>query len=131
MYISSGNNETILHYAARHNNPEVARYACDPKHWIKINQRDLFGAYAPDYIRDDEIGVKFKKHEFFLNYNYKTKCYEPEITTNRKELRGKFISLATTITDESNSGPTEFKRPRIATDAVSQLNLQPGPSRFK
>ena len=27
MYISSGNNETILHYAARHNNPEVARYA--------------------------------------------------------------------------------------------------------
>jgi hypothetical protein len=95
---SSGNNETILHYAARHNDPEVARYACDPKHGIKLNQRsthelrtalhiavkesrveiarillengardewgDLFGTYARDYIRDDEIGVLFKKHGF-------------------------------------------------------------------
>ena len=32
---SSGNNETILNYAARHDDPEVALYACDPKHGIK------------------------------------------------------------------------------------------------
>jgi ankyrin repeat protein len=37
--ISSGNNETILHYVARHDDPVAARYACDPKHRIKINQR--------------------------------------------------------------------------------------------
>jgi ankyrin repeat protein len=40
---SSGNNETILHYAhvhsALHDDPEVALYACDPKHGIKLNQR--------------------------------------------------------------------------------------------
>ena len=36
---SFGNNERILHYAARHDDPEVARYARDPKHRIKINQR--------------------------------------------------------------------------------------------
>ena len=34
---------------------------------------DLSGTYARDYIRDDEIGVLFKKHGFSLNYNYETK----------------------------------------------------------
>jgi ankyrin repeat protein len=28
--ISSDNNETILYYAARHGNPKIAVYACDP-----------------------------------------------------------------------------------------------------
>ena len=37
--IFSTNNESILHYTARHDDPEVARYACDPKHGIKLNQR--------------------------------------------------------------------------------------------
>ena len=37
--IFSTNNETILHYASRNDDPEVARYACDPKHGIKLNQR--------------------------------------------------------------------------------------------
>jgi hypothetical protein len=161
--IFSTNNETILHYAARHDDPEVARYACDPKHGIKLNQRsthelrtalhiavkesrveitnillengardewgDIFGAYARDYIRDDEIGVLFLKNGFSLNYNYTKKSYE------QKELRGKFISSATTtlplITGESEAGPTESKRPRIVTDAVIEQDIQPGPSRFK
>ena len=37
--ISSKHNETILHYAARHDNPKIAAYACDPKHGIILNQR--------------------------------------------------------------------------------------------
>ncbi len=92
---------------------------------------DRFGAYAGDSIRDDEIGVMFKRHGFSLNYNYTTKSYE------QKELglRGKFISSPTmklpTITDESEASPTEIKRPRIATDTVIQQDLQPGSSRFK
>ena len=95
---SSGNNQTILHYAARHDDPKVALYACDPKHGIKLNQSsthelrtalhlgvkesrveitrillengardewgDLFGMYAEEYIRNDSIGVLFKRHGF-------------------------------------------------------------------
>ena len=57
---------------------------------------DLSGTYARDYIRDDEIGVLFKKHGFSLNYNYETKKYEPD--TIRKEIqptqRGKAISFS-------------------------------------
>ena len=58
---------------------------------------DLFGTYARDYIRDDEIGVLLKKHGFSINYNYETKKYELE--TIRKEIqprqRGKAISTST------------------------------------
>ena len=116
---SSGNNETILHYAARHDDPEVARYACDPKHGIKLNQRsthelrtalhiavkesrveiarillengardewgDLFGTYARDYIRDDEIGVLLKKHGFSLNYNYETKSTSQKTSQQQRK----------------------------------------------
>ena len=89
---------------------------------------DLSVTYARDYIRNDKIGVMFKRHGFSLNYNYTTNSYE------QKELRKKFILSATTtlstITGESEPGPTEFKRPRITTDTVIQQNLQPGPLRF-
>jgi ankyrin repeat protein len=98
-----GSNETILHYAARHDNPEIALNTCDPQHRIKINQRstqklqialhlavkestveitsillengardewgDCFGMLAREYIRNDNIGVLFKRHKFSLNYN--------------------------------------------------------------
>jgi hypothetical protein len=37
--ISSRNNETILHYAARHDNPKIALYASDPIHRVKLHQR--------------------------------------------------------------------------------------------
>ena len=76
---------------------------------------DLFGTFARDYIRDDEIGVLFKKDGFSLNYNYETKEYEPE--TIRKEIqpaqRGKALSslikkkrTQTTATDEPQPCPS-------------------------
>ena len=161
--IFSTNNETILHYAARHDDPEVARYACDPKHGIKLNQRsthelrtalhiavkgskveiarillengardewgDLFGTYARDYIRDDEIGVLFKKHGFSLQYNYETKIYEPGNITTTKEIqpakRGNFTSPTTrevsaTTTTEPQTIP--YRTVSFESSAEQQLN---------
>ena len=165
---SSGNNETILHYAARHDDPEVARYACDSKHGIKLNQRsthelrtalhiavkesrveitrillengardewgDLFGMYAREYIRDDNIGVSFKRHGFSLNYNYKTNSFEQENITNKEELQlahqGKAISTSankrkkqTTTTDEPQPGPSGFKRSRVSDRSTKDLPM--------
>jgi hypothetical protein len=105
--------------------------------------------YAREYIRDDNIGVLFKRHKFSLNCNYKTKSFEPEIITNKKELQpaqwGKSISTSpnkrraqTTTTDEPQPGPSRAVSFEIS--AEQQLCLppttttdepQPGPSGFK
>jgi hypothetical protein len=93
---------------------------------------DLSGTYARDYIRDDEIGVLFKKHGFSLNYNYETKKYEPDII--RKEIqptqRGKAISFSTNkkstqtaATDEPQPGPS--RNVLFNTSTGHQLCLQP------
>ena len=51
------------------------------------------------YIHDDNTGVLFKRHGFSLNYNYKTKRFDPEITPTNTDLkpakRGKFTSPTT------------------------------------
>ena len=133
--IFSTNNESILHYTARHDDPEVARYACDPKHGIKLNQRsthelrtalhiavknsrveiarillengardewgDLFGNLARAYICDDNIGV-VKRHGFSLNYNYKTRSFDPEITaTNYRSKTSKTWKIYFTYDERS------------------------------
>ncbi len=111
---------------------------------------DLFGTYARDYIRDDDIGVLFKKHGFSLKYNYETKSYEPGNITTTKEIqpaqRGKSNSTATNIkrqqtttTDELPPGPSRAVSFEISRG--QQLCLppttstadepQPGPSGFK
>ena len=71
--------------------------------------------YAREYIRNDTIGVLFKQHGF-LNYNYETKSFEPNITTTKEiqpAQRGKAISTSTnkkrqqtTPTDETPPGPS-------------------------
>ena len=102
--------------------------------------------YAREYIRDDNIGVSFKRHGFSLNYNYETKKYEPD--TIRKEIqptqRGKAISSSTNkkttqtaATDEPQPGPS--RTVSFNTSTGHQLCLpptttdepQPGPSGIK
>ena len=58
---SSGNNETILHYAARHNDPEIARYTCDPKHGIKLNQRSTHELRTALHIAVKESRVEIAR----------------------------------------------------------------------
>ena len=107
---------------------------------------DLFGMYARDYTRNDNIGVSFKRHGFSLKYNDETKSYEPE--NIRKEIqpaqRGKAILSSTnkkrtqtTTTDEPQPGPS--RAVLFDTNTGHQLCLpqtttdepQPGPSGFK
>jgi hypothetical protein len=111
---------------------------------------DLFGTYARDYIRDDEIGVLFKKHGFSLKYSYETKSYEPGNSTTTKEIqpaqREIAISTSTNIkrhqtptTDELSQGPSRAVSFKINKE--QQLCLppktstadkpHPGPSGFK
>jgi hypothetical protein len=166
--ISSRNNETIFHYAARHDNPEIALYASDPIHILKLNQRsthelrtalhlavkksrveitrlllengarddwrDCYGAFARDYITNDNICVLFITHDFSLHYNYKTRCFEPEVTaiTGEQQLH---LPEQMSNQQEPLPGPSRFKKPRVqqepAADAANQQELKPGLSEFK
>jgi hypothetical protein len=48
---------------------------------------DCFGMLARVYIRDDNTGVLFKRQQYSLSYNYKKKCFDPEITATNTELQ--------------------------------------------
>ncbi len=71
---------------------------------------DLFGNLARVYICDDNIGALFKRHGFSLNYNYKTKNFDPEIAATNTDLkpakRGKF-ALPTTREETATTTTTE------------------------
>ena len=166
--ISSRNNETILHYAARHDNPKIALYASDPVHRVKLHQRsthelrtalhlavkesrveitrilldhgardewrDCYGALARDYITNNDIRALFIIHDFSLHYNYKIRCFEPEVTAITAEQQ---LHLPEQMPNQQDPlpGPSGFKKHRVqhepAADVAHQQELQPGLLEFK
>ena len=73
---------------------------------------DCFGMYALEYIRDDNIGVLFKIHNFSLKYNYKTRCFEPEITANKTELQPTMHEKCISSTTRKKTTPTTTNEPQ-------------------
>ena len=143
--ISSRNNETILHYAARHDNPKIALYASDPVHRVKLHQRSTHELRTALHLAVKESRVEITR--ILLDHGARDEwrdCYgalaRDYITNN---------DILTAITAEQQlhlpeqmpnqqdplPGPSGFKKHRVqhepAADVAHQQELQPGLLEFK
>jgi hypothetical protein len=116
---------TASHLAFKESRVEITRILLENE--TRDEWGDCFGMYAREYIRDDNIGMLFKRHKYSLNYNYKTRSFEPEITSNKEKLQptqhGKSFSstarkimASTTTTDEPQPGQSRAVSFEINTE---------------
>ena len=89
----------------------------------ETNGVTVFGMLAREYILDDNIGVLFKIHNFSLKYNYKTRCFEPEITANKTELQPTMHEKCISSTTLKSTTPTTTNEPQPGTSKAVSFKI--------
>jgi ankyrin repeat protein len=140
--ISSRNHETILHYAARHDNPKIALYASDPIHRVKLNQRSTNELRTALHIAVKESRVEVTsilldhgaRDEWRDYYGALARDY---ITNN--DIRVLFITHDFSLHHNYNTrcfepevtAITAEQQLHLPEQIFNQQDLLPGPSGFK
>ena len=131
LKISSTNNETVLHYAARHHNLKFVKEGCKIKNEINIHQKSLSEQYTALHIAVQQANVGATRvllangalDEWKDRYGKRARNYISD-----DAIRKLFRQYHMLPDKKLVKSPNNAKRTRLEPPRETTLSPQPGPS---
>ena len=130
LKVSSTNNKTVLHYAARHNNLKFVREGCKIKNEINIHQKSQSEQYTALHIAVQQANVGATRvllangvlDEWKDSYGKRARDYISDVAIRKLFRQHKMLPDKKLV-----QSPSKDKRPRFEPLQETTWSPQPGP----